>query len=333
MSPSPPFPDLPGQRGLATTRQLRDAGLTRSAITHGLDRRWQQPMPGVVAPHRGPLHGDDRLAAAALWAGPGAVLTGGVALARHGLVGADREEAVFLVPGTSRARAHGPVRTVRTTREVRVAKELGCVLVAGLDRALLDAAQHQDMTHRDLTALALSALQQGRTHPDRLHQELRATPRLTNAPLVAALETFDRRAWSLPEGEFDRLLATCSELPPRLLNPRLTDLAGRLIGTPDAFFAEAGVAAQVHSRQHHSGYDDDGTDLWSMTVEKDGAYAEHSVIVVGVTPRSIARRPAQVLERVRTVVLRNRGRSYGPVLVDGQMHGRPARGDEAARPP
>lgn len=111
------------------------------------------------------------------------------------------------------------------------------------------------------------------------------------------------------------------ELEGFLLNPTLTTVDGTRIGTPDVFFPRAGVAGQVHSRQHHSGYADDGTDLWSLTVEKDGAFTDHDLIVVGVTPRSLARRPDAVLDRFLRVVARNLGRAYGPVLVDGVLYG------------
>ncbi|MFK5645133.1 hypothetical protein ACI3ET_01275 [Ornithinimicrobium sp. LYQ121] len=63
------FPDIPGQRGLATVPQLLEAGWTRSALRQARATRWQEPMPRVLAPHRGPLDGQARLAAAALWAG------------------------------------------------------------------------------------------------------------------------------------------------------------------------------------------------------------------------------------------------------------------------
>lgn len=108
-------------------------------------------------------------------------------------------------------------------------------------------------------------------------------------------------------------------------NARLaTPDGGRLIGVPDGFFAASGVAIQVHSREFHSGHDEEGTDLWSMTVEGDGAYAEHDIICVGVTPRSIYRRPEQTMQRIRTIVLRNVGRQYGPVRVGDALHGGPA---------
>lgn len=135
----PQFPEIDGQLGLATKRQLRDVGFTTAAIRHALTRRWAEPFPGVVVPHLGPVDADGRLAAAALWAGPDAVLTGTLALDRYGLPGADRGEAVFLVPATARRRENGPVRTVRTTRPTRIGKELGCVMIATVERALVDA--------------------------------------------------------------------------------------------------------------------------------------------------------------------------------------------------
>lgn len=71
------FPDLPRQRGLATRRQLREAGWTPSAVRHAVATTWQEPAPEVFADHRGDLDAEVRLVAAALWAGPAAVLTAG----------------------------------------------------------------------------------------------------------------------------------------------------------------------------------------------------------------------------------------------------------------
>lgn len=317
----PSFPDIEGQRGLATIRQLLDAGYTRSAIRHALARKWAAPRSGVVAPHRGPLGADMRLVAAALWAGPKAVLTGGVALDRHGLKDAQRSEAIFLVPATARSRADGPVRTVRTTREIVVAKEFGCVSTVSIERALVDTATHQDVPPKDLKAMTISALQRRLTHADRIHAELERAPRRGTTPIREALAAFAKGAWSLPEDAFGKLLRSDPDLPFMLHNVELQTLDEIVIGTPDVFFPAAGVAAQVHSRRFHSGHDEDGTDLWSLTVEQDGAFAEHDVIVVGVTPRSIDKRPRQILERVHTVVMRNLGRPYGPVTIDGTVYG------------
>lgn len=320
-SDRPAFPLIDGQRGLATRRQLMTAGFTRSAISHALHEDWQLPIPGVVAPHRGPLDADTRLAAAALWAGPHAVLTGGVALDRHGLPGASRSEALFLVPSTARDRSAGPVRSVRTTREIVVGKELECVQMVSLERALVDHALRQEPSPRDLKALTLAALQRRLSSVDRIADELERAWTRGGEPIREALDSFAKGAWSLPEDALATLFSTASEVRDGLYNKEISTLDQSIIGTPDVFFPAAGVAGQVHSRQHHSGYAEDGTDLWSLTVEKDAVFAEHDIIVIGVTPRSLAKRPQAVLDRFRNVVSRNLGRTYGPVVVDGVIHG------------
>lgn len=320
---TPAFPQIDGQFGLATRAQLTAAGFTRAAVRHAAKRDWQQVRPGVFASHRGPLDAETRLAAAALWAGPHAVLTASLALHRHGFEQADTEEAIFLVPVTARGRQDGRVRTVRTSRAVRVALHLGCVMVASIERSLVDLANLEAIPADDLKALTLSALQRRRTTCERLEGELDVAPRKGTAPVRRAAEVFARGAWSMPEAAFGDLVAQAPELPTMLQNVTLRTPEGEVLGTPDGFFPEAGVAVQVHSREFHSGYAEDGTDLWSATVEGDGVYPEHDVICIGITPRSIYQRPEQTLERIRTVVLRNVGRTYGPVLVDGQLYGEP----------
>lgn len=319
---TPEFPDVEGQFGLATRDQLKVAGFTRAAVRHAAGRDWRQVRPGVYAPHRGQLDADTRLAAAALWAGPHAVLTGALALHRHGIHQADTSQALFLVPATARSRQDGRARTIRSARPARVALHVGCVMVVSVERALTDLANHGDGGADTVQALTLAALQQQRTTPARIEAELDAAPRRGSAPVRRAVELFLRGAWSLPEASLAELVADDDQLPPMLQNVTLRSPDGEtVIGAPDGFFPDAGVAVQVHSREFHSGYDEDGTDLWSMTVEDDGIYPEHDVICLGVTPRSIHRRPDRTLARIRTVVLRNVGRSYGPVLVGDDLCG------------
>lgn len=325
----PSFPVIDGQRGLATRRQLAQAGFTRSAITHALQRDWQLPIAGVVAPHRGPLDAETRLAAAALWAGPHAVLTGGVALDRYGVPAVSRSEALFLVPATARNRTVGAVRAVRTSREIVVSREIGCVQMVSLERALVDHALRQAPSARDLKATTIAILQRRLSSIDRIAAELDRAWTRGAEPVREGLDSFAKGAWSLPEDALARLIGTAPELGEALFNRPVRTPDGAVLGIPDVFFPAAGVAGQVHSRQHHSGYSEDGTDLWSLTVEKDGIYTEHDVIVVGVTPRSLATRPQAVLDRFRTVVSRNLGRAYGPVVVDGVVHGLPLDGTAA----
>ena len=63
------FPVIFGQRGLATTQQLLEAGASLSQLQH-LVRSGRRILRTVYSPRPGPLTGGDLLVAASLWAGP-----------------------------------------------------------------------------------------------------------------------------------------------------------------------------------------------------------------------------------------------------------------------
>ena len=54
---------------------------------------------------------------------------------------------------------------------------------------------------------------------------------------------------------------------------------------------------------------------WADLFTEDATYVEHGIVVVPVTPSSIARRPEEVLERIRTVVRQNLGRDLSRIHV------------------
>ncbi len=74
------------QSGVLARRQLREAGWTDDQVDHEIRfERWQQPAPGVVVLHTGPLEQEQRLWVGVLHAGPGAVLSHVSAARREGL--------------------------------------------------------------------------------------------------------------------------------------------------------------------------------------------------------------------------------------------------------
>ncbi|GGK68954.1 hypothetical protein GCM10011509_16690 [Ornithinimicrobium pekingense] len=238
----PPFPDLPGQRGLATVVQLLRAGWTASALRHARATIWQEPMPRVVAPHRGPVDGPTRVVAAALWAGDKAVLTGGVALRCHGVKVRRKDRTTFVIPESSRAREHKTVRCVRSLRPVQVTHGLEAARFAGAARALADAAVYEVHDRKDLEHLAISVLQRGLATPDALERELWLRPARKVAPVWKGLEAFVDGAWSRPEVVLREVVDGQGSYPELITNCRLTTLAGVPIGTPDGYFEAAGVA-------------------------------------------------------------------------------------------
>src|SRR4051794_36920825 len=76
------------QRGLATFAQLADAGVPREQARRRLRESWNIVLPNVVATFPGRLDPSQRLVAAQLYAGGGALISGSTAAAWHGVTSA-----------------------------------------------------------------------------------------------------------------------------------------------------------------------------------------------------------------------------------------------------
>lgn len=270
----------------------------------------------MVAGHRGPLSSDTRLAGAALWAGVPAVLTAEVALQRHGLaLSRVVPVARFLVPSTCRARQSGAALTVRTSRTVAVGRRIGCAALAGVARAVADAARYDDLTAAEVRALTISVLQRRLVSARLVEEELKSSRHNDLAPVRAGLTEFTGGAWSLPEATLRRAVLDHPALPEMLLNCRLEAPDGSFIGVPDGYFRDVGVAVQVHSKTRHEGFDEHGIDRWTRTVEHDQRMESHGIVVVGVTPATLARRLDRFLSRLAETVRSHRGRPPPDVTV------------------
>ncbi|MGI8947402.1 MAG: hypothetical protein ACR2FV_05375 [Ornithinimicrobium sp.] len=285
------FPEIPGQRGLATRAQLIEAGWTVSGIRHAVQTTWQQPLPRVFASHRGELDTDTLVVAAALWAGPTAVLTAGAALHVFGGLDSPPRVATFVVSASSRSSVAPRAQRMRSVVPAAVAHRRGVVTVVSPARALVDSARWDGLETDEVQALTISCLQRSVTNPPLLKVALAAAGRRGQAGTARGLAAFTAGAWSLPEATLHRLMRESPGLPSFVLNHALHTPDGRRIGIPDAYLPSVGIAVQVHSRAHHSGIDEVGHDLWSRTVEHDNAFAAHGVLVLGVTPQTLTRAP------------------------------------------
>ncbi len=307
------FPVIPAQSCLATREQLRDVGWSQSAIRHLLRTVGQEPFPGVVLPHRGRLDERDRVMALALWAGPAAVLTGAAALAHRG-VRLPRPPSTrrYLVLGPARCRKVPGVQIVRTKRMPLYAA--GIVQVAGVARSLVDAGRYREYSREDLRALTISVLQNRHSTPAAVSAELAGGRRNGTAAVRRGLRDYQTGAWSAAEVWLRRVVRRHS-LPSMLANPTLFTHRGERIGTPDGYFADAGVAVQVHSRAHHSGLDENGNDRWESTVEADSAFSARGILVVGVAPTTLRDAPKRFVDRLIAAIRSQRGRTPPDVVV------------------
>ena len=309
------FPEIPGQRGLATRAQLHALGWSDKVIARWSSTRGQQVYPGVFAAHNGPLGRTELIAGAALWAGDRALLTGLAALEVRGFCRPGEATCLrLLVFAPAWCASAGDARIVRTRRPLPIGDPVGCVQLAPFERALLDAARYREFSRTRARALTIKALQGGWVTPQALGAEVDGGRRNETKAIRLGIEDYLSGAWSLPEVWLADVVKA-ADLPAMLANPELRTPDGRLIGTPDGYFASAGVAVQVHSREFHSGEDAEGADRWEQTVARDGDYAAHGILVVGVAPLALRDAPGRFLRQLSSAIAARVGRPLPDVVV------------------
>lgn len=190
-------------------------------------RRWQRPERGVIVTHSGPPTHRQRLWAAVLGAGRGAVLAGATAATLEGLRGHDRSAIDVLIPAGRRARVMAGVRIHRTTvlpaHHVRWAGSPPRTVIA---RSVVDAAAWA-RTDDDARAIVAAAFQQRRILPGDLDGVLDVMPRSHRRALV--LETATLAAGGAHALTELNLVTLCRRhgLPPPDQQVHRTDTSGR----------------------------------------------------------------------------------------------------------
>lgn len=284
---------LDRQHGLATRRQLLDAGLTRSAVSWRLGRSWQSVLPGVIATDRGEVTGPRRLVASLLYAGPEAALSGSTAARWYGVTRVpERGPVHVVVPGSHRTRTVGFAAIHRSAVIDAGGRTAGGIRLVSPGRAVVEAARAAPWDDHG-RAIVIEAVQRRICSAAAVMTWNDLLGRRGSAVVRAALEDVQRGAWSLPEADLARVVAGSTRLPRPLANPGLTTLDELRLTSPDLYFDDVGLAVMVHSRAYHA-----VGELWETTVASDSDLVEHGVSVLGVTPTQIAREPHRVLERV-----------------------------------
>jgi hypothetical protein len=287
---------LERQFGLATRAQLRAAGMTPAHLRRCLNAGWQVVLPGVVAAFTGRLDPRQRLTAAMLFSGPGAMITSSTAARWRGAENAHEDGRVHLcVPAHRSVSVPAQLVIRRTTRPDADAWRRGPLTIASPGRSFGDAAR--DATGvRAASAVVIEAVQRRLVTLDALRNELEDGPRCGSAQLRAAIDAAATGAWSMPEHEVLHLLRQSGLFPVVWGNPILTAADGTTLPPPDAWLDDIALAIQIHSRRYHFAEED-----WEGTILRDGVFTEYGVPVVAFTPRRIRDDPRGVLDRVRRI--------------------------------
>lgn len=283
------------QDHLLTREQAQRYGLTRAALRWRLDRqRWQEPLPGIYAAVTGSLTPRQRALAALLYAGKDAQITGAAALRVHGLRYLPSDQYIrVLVPRSQQRRSAGFVRLHRTARLDPYPEHPYPLVLASVTRAVVDAARWCD-DQRSVTAMAADAVQRRLTTAAELASELEYAPRNGSKLLRNAIEETADGVRSVAEADLRRLLRRSTVLPKVWWNPQLAAAVdGTTLPTPDGWIAEAGMALEVDSREHHS-----SPRGWERTLGRHNVLASYGALVLHIVPAQVRQEPEYVLAQI-----------------------------------
>jgi hypothetical protein len=285
------------QFSVVSRNQLLGLGMTDRAMQWRLrvGGPWQLLLPGVYLGQTGAPSLPQKEMASLLYAGPGSVITGPVALLHHGLRSPVMLDVVdVLVPMGRQRQNTGFVRLHRAKNLPARFMTSDPVRFALAARAVADTARLlTDM--REARAVVADAVQRGRCTLADLGAELRAGPVRGSATFRSVLAEVTEGIRSTAEGDL-RGLIKAARLPVPLFNASL--YAGdAFLAKPDAWWPEAGVAAEVDSYEWHLSPAD-----WDRTRERHDRLGAAGVIVLHFSPRQIRREPAEVARMIKNAL-------------------------------
>jgi len=253
---------------------------------------WQALLPGVYLGLTGAPNLPQKEMAALLYAGPGSLITGPVALMHHGLRNPGMLETVdVLVPAGRQRHSTGFVRLHRTTHLPSRFVAAGPVRLVPVARAVADTARLLAEV-RDVRAVVADSVQRGQCTVLELARELGDGPTRGSAKFRSVLAEAAEGIRSTAEGDL-RDLIRVARLPTPLFNASL--YAGdTFIAKPDAWWPEAGVAAEVDSYEWHlSPADAD------RTRKRHDLMCAAGILPLHFSPRQIRREPAEVVRMIK----------------------------------
>jgi hypothetical protein len=290
------------QHGVIGREQAMACGVGRPTLNYRgrAGGPWPALLPGVYLTHTGTATDDQRDMAALLYAGPRGVLTGAAALRRHGIVNASAEAVDVVVPGDVRRVDAGFVRLHRTVRLPRGFCVAGEIRYALPPRAVADAARWlADLG--EVRAVVAGAVQRRLCPVESLVEELQQGPKQGSALLRRALAEVGDGVRSAAEGQLHALIKRAG-LPMPMFNARL--FAGRdFLAVPDCWWPDAGVAAEVDSREWHLSPRD-----WQTTLARQARMAAAGIIVLHFPPSRIYAERKEVIAEIRSALAAGRGR-------------------------
>ena len=298
------------QHQVITRRQAVLCGVPHST----LDRytapggRWQRLLPGVYLALTGTPTQGQREMAALLYAGPRSLLTGSAAMRRHRLRPAGPDIVDVLIPWQRKRQSAGFVRVHRTRRMPERLYVTGKIRFAKAPRAVADAARGL-ARFDDVRHVVCEAVQRRACTIAELTEELDAGPAAGSALFREALAEVGDGVRSVAEADF-RLLILRSGLPRPMFNAQLFDADGIFIATVDAWWQEAGVAAEIDSRAYHLAAEDQ-----DRTTARHDRLAAHGILPLHFPPKRIKTDAPGIISELQSAIDKGLGRPPLPITA------------------
>jgi hypothetical protein len=241
--------------------------------------KWQKLLPGVYLTVTGKPTAEQRHVAALLYAGAGSVITGPAAIRLHRLRSPGPDAIDVLVPLPVKRQSTGFVRIHRTRHMPRFYRT-GAIRFATPARAVVDAARGFTALD-DVRAVVAEAVKKQACSIALIGLELAEGSSRDTVHLRAALAEVRDGVRSVAEARF-RQRVQRSDLPAPVYNAFLRAADGSDIGEADAWWADAGVSAEIDSQEYHFYRQD-----WLRTDAKHSRMLKHGILPHHLAPSRI----------------------------------------------
>ena len=184
----------------------------------------------------------------------------------------------------------------------------GTIRFAKVPRAVADAARGLTRFD-DVRHVVCEAVQCRACSVVELTEELEAGPVKGSALFRAALAEIGDGVRSVAEADF-RLLILRSGLPRPVFNAQLFDAEGFFIATVDAWWQEAGVAAEIDSRAYHLAAADQ-----DRTTERHDRLAAQGILPLHFPPKRIKTDASGIVSELQSAIDKGLARPRLPITA------------------
>lgn len=301
---------LQAQYQVITRTQALLCGLPHSTLDRYMapGGPWQRLLPGVYLAVTGAATQDQREMAALLYAGPRSLITGSAAVRRHRLRPAGPDVVDVLIPWQRRRQSAGFVRVHRTRRMPERLYVTGKIRFTKAPRAVADAARSLTRFD-DVRHIVCDAVQRRACTVAELTEELEAGPAAGSALFREALAEIGDGVRSVAEADF-RLLILRSPLPRPVFNAQLFDADGIFIATVDAWWQQAGVAAEIDSRAYHLAAEDQ-----DRTTDRHDELTAHGILPLHFPPKRIKTDAPGIIRQLQSAIEQGLARPPLPITA------------------